>query len=225
MELLIGLALVIGFCLWLGGEIQQQDRRREQAERQRKRQQRKERAEWEAGAADRAAEAERLAEHAAKVAAWKAAWENPDKPSWAALTLKQRRRLTKMTEEDLPDAYVELELGITQLRLFDEMWRLKRRRPRCYLCRRYLTKPTEILGTGKLLWRHGEAAHIDHIVPLAEGGTHTRANVTLVHASCNIKKHAALTDRLPGERGPLPSDHPLGFTAKEFPPPRLRKRK
>jgi len=222
MELLVGLALVLALILWLGAEIQQQDRRREQAERERKRQQKREQAKWEAGAADRAVEAARLAEHAAKVAAWEAAWKNPDKPSWVALTLRQRRRLTKMTEEDLPDAYAELELGITQLRLFDEMWRLKRRRPRCYLCKKFLSKPTQYRG--KLLWRYGEPSHIDHIVPLAHGGTHTRANVTLVHASCNLNKRTALTDLLPGERGPLPADHSLGFTPVEFPPKHLRRR-
>ena len=205
MELLIGLALILAFSLWLGAGIQQQDRRREKIRRHNQRQLKKQAAEWEAGAADRAAEAARLAEHEARVAAWEAAWKNPDKPSWAALTLKQRRRLIHGKEGDLPEPYKEFELGITQLRLFDEMWLLKRRRPRCYLCKKFLSKPVEYRG--KLMWPYGEAAHIEHIVPLAHGGTHTRANVTLAHASCNIKKHARITDRLPGERGPLPSDN------------------
>jgi hypothetical protein len=222
MELLVLLSLFIGFILWLGAAVQQQTKLEAKARVSRRRQQKQERLAWEAGADARAAEAAQRAEHAAKVAAWEAAWKNPDKPSWVALTLRQRRRLTKMTEEDLPDAYAELELGLTQLRLFDEMWRLKRRRPRCYLCKKFLSKPTQYRG--KLLWRYGEPSHIDHIVPLAHGGTHTRANVTLVHASCNLNKRTALTDLLPGERGPLPSDHSLGFTPVEFPPKHLRRR-
>jgi 5-methylcytosine-specific restriction endonuclease McrA len=92
---------------------------------------------------------------------------------------------------------------------------VKRRRPRCYLCGQYLP---ELRARS-----YGDLVHLDHIVPLAEGGTHTRLNVTLVHAKCNQKKHAQITDRLPGERGPLPSDHPLGFQPIEFPPVHLRK--
>jgi 5-methylcytosine-specific restriction endonuclease McrA len=222
VELVVGLTLFMGFILWLGAAVQQQTKQEEKERVARRRQQRKEKLAWEAGADARAAEAVLESERQARVAAWEAAWGNPDKPSWAALTLKERRSLIKRKVEDLPEPFQEFELGITQLRIFDELWQQKRRRPRCYLCRKFLSKPTEYRG--KLLWRYGEAAHIDHIVPLAEGGTHTRDNVTLVHASCNLNKRAALTDILPGKRGPLPADHRLGFTPVDFPPKHLRRR-
>jgi hypothetical protein len=39
---------------------------------------------------------------------------------------------------------------------------------------------------------HPQSASLDHIVPLARGGTHTRDNVQLAHLRCNLRKHARL---------------------------------
>jgi 5-methylcytosine-specific restriction endonuclease McrA len=33
---------------------------------------------------------------------------------------------------------------------------------------------------------------IDHVVPISEGGPHTRANVKLAHAACNSKRSDAM---------------------------------
>jgi hypothetical protein len=194
---------VIIFICYLAIAIPRADRERARKEAERKRLDRKRKKdwerEWESGAEKRDAQAK-----------WEREWGNPDKPSWSALTLKERRRLTKAKVEDFPPAYREFELGISRFVVYDELWQSGRRRPRCYLCRKYLPSLRSIT-------RIRDQVHIDHIVPLAEGGTHTRKNVTLTHASCNIKKRATITDRLEGERGPLPSDHRLGFTPKEFP--------
>jgi 5-methylcytosine-specific restriction endonuclease McrA len=38
----------------------------------------------------------------------------------------------------------------------------------------------------------GEPAHIDHIVPLARGGSHTQGNLQFTHARCNLSKGAKL---------------------------------
>lgn len=35
-----------------------------------------------------------------------------------------------------------------------------------------------------------ERTHFDHVVPLANGGSHTQANLQLAHAICNIRKGA-----------------------------------
>jgi 5-methylcytosine-specific restriction endonuclease McrA len=40
-----------------------------------------------------------------------------------------------------------------------------------------------------------EAATLDHVTPLALGGTHTWDNVAPAHARCNYSKGLALTDR------------------------------
>jgi len=34
---------------------------------------------------------------------------------------------------------------------------------------------------------------LDHVIPLAAGGSHTKANLALAHASCNARKGANLT--------------------------------
>jgi hypothetical protein len=41
-----------------------------------------------------------------------------------------------------------------------------------------------------------DAPQLDHIVPLNAKGSHTRANVQLTHARCNIKKHVKLLGQL-----------------------------
>lgn len=38
--------------------------------------------------------------------------------------------------------------------------------------------------------RHPDSPSIDHIVPVAKGGTHSRANVQTVHLKCNFRKQA-----------------------------------
>jgi 5-methylcytosine-specific restriction endonuclease McrA len=39
----------------------------------------------------------------------------------------------------------------------------------------------------------GPDFHIDHIVPVSRGGEHSYANTQLAHASCNVRKGAALS--------------------------------
>lgn len=42
----------------------------------------------------------------------------------------------------------------------------------------------------KVGWNHPKAATIDHVVPLARGGTHQLANVQAAHRECNVRKNA-----------------------------------
>jgi 5-methylcytosine-specific restriction endonuclease McrA len=45
-------------------------------------------------------------------------------------------------------------------------------------------------------WPHPKSPTIDHIVPVARGGSHTLANVQAAHMICNSKKGAGGTDQL-----------------------------
>jgi 5-methylcytosine-specific restriction endonuclease McrA len=38
--------------------------------------------------------------------------------------------------------------------------------------------------------------HVDHVIPLARGGSHTYDNVQAAHPTCNIRKGARLVDSL-----------------------------
>lgn len=49
-----------------------------------------------------------------------------------------------------------------------------------------------------LRWPDARSASLDHIKPLARGGSHTLSNVQLAHLSCNVAKR----DRLPGSPTP-----------------------
>jgi 5-methylcytosine-specific restriction endonuclease McrA len=52
----------------------------------------------------------------------------------------------------------------------------------CPLCKRWLSYGPD----------GGQAMHIDHIVPIAKGGTHEESNLQITHARCNMKKAANL---------------------------------
>lgn len=60
----------------------------------------------------------------------------------------------------------------------DAIWR--RDSGRCGIC----GEPID----DTLPWPHKMSATLDHIVPLAKGGTHEPANVQLAHAVCNSRK-------------------------------------
>lgn len=58
----------------------------------------------------------------------------------------------------------------------------------CHLCRDKIDR--------RLRMPNWNAATIDHIVPLAQGGTHTWDNVAPAHARCNFKKADGLDSAL-----------------------------
>jgi 5-methylcytosine-specific restriction endonuclease McrA len=53
---------------------------------------------------------------------------------------------------------------------------------RCKLCHKKVNK--------RLKYPHPKSASLDHIVPMAEGGGHVKANVQLAHFICNSLKSA-----------------------------------
>lgn len=57
---------------------------------------------------------------------------------------------------------------------------------RCGICRRKIRKD--------LRWPHPMSASLDHIVPLARGGAHTRANARASHLRCNMRHYWNNTD-------------------------------
>lgn len=52
---------------------------------------------------------------------------------------------------------------------------------RCGLCRKRVNP--------KLRYPHRMSASLDHVTPLAAGGTHTRGNVQCSHLACNVQKN------------------------------------
>ena len=48
-----------------------------------------------------------------------------------------------------------------------------------------------------------EGYHLDHVIPLAKGGTHEPANVQLLCPACNLQKNATLPEDFARERGRL----------------------
>jgi len=64
----------------------------------------------------------------------------------------------------------------------------RRDRYRCQLCHRTVDMSVS--------WPHPESPTIDHVVPLADGGDDTRANVQLAHLGCNSRKGARGSQQL-----------------------------
>lgn len=87
---------------------------------------------------------------------------------------KDRRRALKRA------AYVE---DVWRSRVFDrDGWR-------CQICRKLVARTKAV--------PHPKAPTLDHIVPLAAGGTHEPANVQCAHFLCNSRKNAgAANDQL-----------------------------
>lgn len=40
-----------------------------------------------------------------------------------------------------------------------------------------------------LAWPHPRSRSLDHVVPLSEGGDHSRANTRLAHLDCNVRRN------------------------------------
>lgn len=73
----------------------------------------------------------------------------------------------------------------TQVDDFTNMEIYERDGWRCHICKRQvLTQPRRK--------RDPLMASLDHIVPLSQGGTHTRDNVACSHLRCNLRKHARI---------------------------------
>lgn len=60
----------------------------------------------------------------------------------------------------------------------------------CYLCKTPINR--------RLRLPHYMAATVEHLIPLAKGGTHTWDNVVPAHAKCNFGKSDSLPDDFSG---------------------------
>jgi 5-methylcytosine-specific restriction endonuclease McrA len=145
------------------------------------------------------------------LADWNVDWAKDTRPSWAHLTLAQRRAAIKYPEE----AYAEIDRGIDANALYQRNWEEFNRKPRCYLCGRVMHL-RDILNSE-------QHAHLDHIVPLSKGGTHTWANVALTHGLCNQKKGTKATKMRVGHRASLPASRTSKDDEAIRKRPRIRK--
>lgn len=50
----------------------------------------------------------------------------------------------------------------------------------CHICERSIDF--------SLVWPHPQSKSMDHVIPIAKGGTHVLANVKLAHLTCNQRK-------------------------------------
>lgn len=115
----------------------------------------------------RAANPEKVKAYAAK---WRAS--NPEKlkaayVEWCAANLEARRIHVENRRARKRAAGGKLSKGLAE-RLF------KLQRGKCACCKQPL----------------GDDYHLDHIMPLALGGTNTDENIQLLRATCNNQKHA-----------------------------------
>lgn len=120
-----------------------------------------------------------LAQKLAGVAAWRTA--NPDKRlqgerRWRAANPDRAKAKVQRRRARLVGAFVE---DVDARVVFERDGGI------CGIC----FKPVD----PALPWPHRFSKTLDHVIPLARGGTHEYANVQLAHASCNARKN----DRVP----------------------------
>jgi len=97
-------------------------------------------------------------------------------PEWRESILHTHRRKAKM---ERANGRRRARLSNVPFEDFTRAEIIRRDGRRCYLCKRDALTDAEI--------------HIDHRVPIARGGAHTRANVAVACADCNTRK-STLTD-------------------------------
>lgn len=98
---------------------------------------------------------------------------NPEKARDASRSQNARRRAAMFATE--ADVFSPLEI-------FDrDGWR-------CGICSKRID-PT-------FAYPDQRSVSLDHVVPLARGGSHTKANVQAAHLQCNLRKHCGGTDQL-----------------------------
>lgn len=153
----------------------------------------------------------RAAEISAVLSEWEIDWSKPERPSWKHLTLAQRRAAISYPEE----AYAEIDRGIDAHALYQRHWDEFNRKPRCYLCGKVMHLRDIV--------QSDQHAHVDHIVPLVAGGTHTWLNVALTHSGCNQRKGAGATKKRAGQKASPPATLVRGGTAAIRNRPRIRK--
>lgn len=64
---------------------------------------------------------------------------------------------------------------------------------RCGICRRHIDR--------RLRWPHPKSVSLDHVIPLAKGGHHSRRNTQAAHLRCNLRKRTNVAPM--GEQIPL----------------------
>lgn len=99
--------------------------------------------------------------------------------------LARRRREAKLDEARVVHPYTIQEVG-------------ERDRWICHLCGRRTARPGEHPDY------HPDKPHIDHLVPVSQGGDDAPWNVAIAHAICNMRKHTSAANeqlRLPA---PMP---------------------
>ncbi len=104
-----------------------------------------------------------------------AVWRRQRERQWTATNpTRQRARWRRYT-------HVRRSLIRNQTaERFDPIEIFDRDRWTCGICRKRISK--------KLEWPHPRCASIDHVVPIVEGGPHSRANVRATHLQCNLRK-------------------------------------
>lgn len=96
-------------------------------------------------------------------------WRIKNSDAVRAKVQRRRARLLEAFVEDVDPAAIWLRDGGT-----------------CGIC----CQPIDPL----LPWPHRMSKTLDHVIPLAKGGTHEPANVQLAHAVCNSRKNDRLED-------------------------------
>lgn len=98
-----------------------------------------------------------------------------EREAWATLCTECRRAARRIARSAR-----RARVRQTQVEAIDPREIFARDGWRCGICRAKVTRT--------LAYPHPRSASLDHVLPLAKGGTHTRENVQCAHLECNLAK-------------------------------------
>jgi len=108
--------------------------------------------------------------------------ENAERNRLGKYSTASRRRRGRPASTRAADARRRFRLEQVVVEAFTSEVIFERDGWRCGICTKKVDR--------RLSWPHPGSATVDHIIPVAELGPHTRANVRCAHLSCNSSRRA-----------------------------------
>lgn len=105
----------------------------------------------------------------------------PGRPAWMCEACKKASYLAAAPQRRARNSKRRARLYSAGYERFDDIEIFERDRWKCGICHKKIDKGVQ--------WPNRMCVTLDHIIPVSQGGSHTRANVRAAHYSCNSSRN------------------------------------